>query len=138
MKRATIGDCRIIDFPKILDPRGNLSFIEGNNHVPFEIRRVFYVYDVPGGESRGAHANRDTQQLIVAMSGSFDVVVDDGTKRIKFQLNRAYYGLYIPPMIWRGIENFSSGGVCLVLASTFYNKDEYIREYEDYKRYVTG
>lgn len=136
MKRNTIGDCRIMDLPKIPDPRGNLTFIEGLSHVPFEIKRVFYTYDVPGGESRGAHANRFTDTFIIAMSGSFDVVVDDGDKQIKFQLNRAYYGLYVPKMIWRGIENFSSGAVSLILASTLFDKNEYIRDYEEFKRTV--
>ena len=119
-----------------LDPRGNLTFVENNNHIPFEIKRVFYLYDVPGGESRGAHANVDTKQFVIAMSGSFDVIVDDGRQHKKFSLNRAYYGLYIPNMIWRGIENFSSGGVCLVLASTFYSANEYIRDYEGFKKAV--
>ena len=133
MKKITIEDCRMMDLPKVPDVRGNLTFVENNKHVPFEIKRVFYTYDVPGGESRGEHANINTEQFIVAMSGSFDVVVDDGIRRIKFQLNRAYYGLYIRQMIWRGIENFSSGAVCLVLASTFYSADDYIEDYAIFK-----
>ena len=136
MKPASVQDCKIIDLPKIPDPRGNLTFVEGNNHIPFEIKRVFYTYDVPGGESRAEHANLKTQQLIVAMSGSFDVAVDDGFEKKKFQLNRAYYGLYIPTIIWRGIENFSSGAVCLVLASEKYSADDYIREYVDFVKTV--
>lgn len=130
----SVNECRIIQLPKILDPRGNLTFIENDKHIPFEVKRVFYTYDVPGGESRGEHANKQAKQFIVAMSGSFDVVVDDGRERKKFQLNRAYYGLYIPEMIWRGIENFSSGAVCLVLTSTFYMADDYYRDYEEFKR----
>ena len=133
MKRNTIGDCRIVDLPKILDPRGNLTFLESNKHAPFEIKRVYYIYDVPGGESRGAHAHIDTESVMIAMSGSFDIVVDDGQKRIKFQLNRAYYGLYLPKMIWRGMENFSSGAVCLVVASTFYSVEDYVRDYDKFK-----
>ena len=138
MEEAEMGvsECRLIDLPKIEDPRGNLTFVESGNNIPFEIKRVFYLYDVPGGESRGAHANIHTQQFIIAMSGSFDVVVDDGKGRKMFSLNRAYYGLYVANMIWRGIENFSSGGVCLVLASTFYSADDYIRDYDEFKKKV--
>lgn len=136
MKKTTIGDCRIVNLPKILDPRGNLTFIESNKNIPFDIKRVYYIYDVPGGESRGAHAHNCTESLMIAITGSFDVVVDDGERRIKFQLNRAYYGLYLPKMIWRGMENFSSGSVCLVLASTFYSKDDYIRSYKDFKKRI--
>jgi dTDP-4-dehydrorhamnose 3,5-epimerase-like enzyme len=129
-----VNDCKILDLPKIPDVRGNLTFVENNKHIPFEIKRVFYTYDVPGGESRAEHANIVAQQCIIAMSGSFDVVVDDGKNQKKFQLNRAYYGLYIPGMIWRGIENFSSGAVCLVLTSTPYDAKDYIREYDEFKK----
>ncbi len=131
-----VEQCHIINLQKIPDPRGNLTVVENSKNIPFDIKRVFYLYDVPGGESRGEHANIYTQQFIIAMSGSFDVVVDDGLEKKRFSLNRAYYGLYIPNMIWRGIENFSSGGVCLVLASTFYSADDYIRDYDDYKMKV--
>lgn len=124
--------CRKIDLPKILDPRGNLTFIEGNNHIPFDIKRVFYLYDVPGGEMRAGHSNTISQQFIIAMSGSFDVIVDDGFNKKTFQLNRAYYGLYLPPMVWREIDNFSSGAVCLVLTSTTYSPDDYIRDYDEF------
>ncbi len=134
MSAASVHACKIIDLPKIPDPRGNLTFIEGHKHIPFEIKRVFYTYDVPGGESRAEHANIHTEQLIVAMSGSFDVVVDDGHEKKRFQLNRAYYGLYVSKMIWRGIENFSSGAVCLVLTSATYSADDYIRDYEEFKK----
>jgi uncharacterized RmlC-like cupin family protein len=124
---------RIIDFPIIHEPRGNLSFIEGDVHVPFDIKRVYYLYDVPGGAQRGGHAHKELQQVIIALSGSFDVILDDGRSREKFSLNRSYYGLYLPNMIWRELENFSSGAVCLVLASERYDESEYIREYDAFK-----
>ena len=126
--------CRIIELPKISDPRGNLTFVEGGNHIPFDIRRVFYLYDVPGGADRGGHANKEVHQLLIAMSGSFDVIVDDGTERRRHHLNRSYYGLYIPPMIWRELENFSSGSVCLVLASAVFAESDYYRDYAAFKR----
>lgn len=132
----SVDDCRIIDLPRINDPRGNLTFIEGSRHVPFDIKRVYYLYDVPGGESRGGHAHRDLQQLIVAMSGSFDVVVDDGTTRKTFSLNRSYYGLYIPTMVWRELVNFSSGSVCTVLASNYYEESDYYRDYDEFARHA--
>ena len=122
----------MIDLPKIADPRGNLTFVEGGRNVPFEIKRVFYLYDVPGGESRGGHAHRKCKQFIVAMSGSFDVIVDDGEKRRTFTLNRSYYGLYLPSMIWREMANFSSGSVCMVLASEFYDESDYFREHDEF------
>ena len=112
-----IEQCRIIELPKIADPRGNLSFIEGGRHVPFEIKRVFYLYDVPGGETRAGHALKKTEQFIVAASGSFDVILDGGKERRTIGLNRSWKGIYVPPMIWRELVNFSSAGVCLVLAS---------------------
>lgn len=126
------SESQLIQLPKILDPRGNLTFIEGNNHIPFDIRRVFYLYDVPGGEMRAGHSNRESEQFIVAMSGSFNVIVDTGTERTTFHLNRAYYGLYLPRNVWREIDNFSSGAVCLVLTSTLYSPDEYIRDYDQF------
>jgi len=134
MKDIAATESRIIDLPKIFDPRGNLTFIENSKHTPFDIKRVFYIYDVPGGERRAEHANIETEQLLIAMSGSFDVTVDDGKEKKRFHLNRAYYGLYIPKMIWRGIDNFSSGAVCLVLASTLYAENDYIREYGVFKK----
>jgi dTDP-4-dehydrorhamnose 3,5-epimerase-like enzyme len=127
-----ISDCKIITLPKICDRRGNLSFIEGSIHIPFDIARVYYLYDVPGGSERGGHAHKDLQQLIIAMSGSFDVVLDDGTNKIRYHLNRSYMGLYIPQMIWRELDNFSSGAVCMVLASNKYDETDYHRDYEDY------
>ena len=128
----------LIDLPKVHDPRGNLTFIEGTRHIPFEIKRVFYLYDVPGGETRAGHANKKLEQFIVAMSGSFDIVLDDGHSRKTYALNRSYYGLYIPGMIWREIENFSSGSVCLVLASDFYDAEDYYREYDEFLAAVKG
>ena len=131
-----LDKCKIIDLPKVSDPRGNLSIIEGGIHIPFDIKRVYYLYDVPGGSARAGHGHEELQQVIVAMSGSFDVIVDDGYERKKFHLNRSYYGLYIPKMMWREVENFSSGGVCLVLASTVYDKADYYHEYQDFKTLV--
>ena len=128
----SIDACKVIDLPKISDPRGNLSFIEGGKHIPFEIARVYYIYDVPGGAERGAHGHRELEQLIVAMSGSFDVHLDDGRRVRSFHLNRSYYGLYVPPMMWRRIDNFSSGSVCMVLASLPYDPDDYFRDYEKF------
>jgi hypothetical protein len=128
-----IEGCHIIPFPKIEDPRGNLTFIEGGRHVPFDIKRVFYLYDVPGGAERGGHAHRRLQQVLVAISGSFDVVLDDGSVKQRFHLNRSYYGVYIEPMIWREMDNFSTGSVCLVLASDSYDESDYLREYSDFK-----
>lgn len=126
--------CRIIELPKIVDQRGNLTFIEANRHIPFEPKRVYYLYDVPGGAARGGHAHRDLEQFIVAASGSFTVITDDGTTRKDFYLNRSYYGLYMPTMIWREIDNFSSGSVCLVLASRLYEASDYIRDYGEFKQ----
>ena len=128
----SIGECRVILLPKIADPRGNLTFIEGDRHIPFAIRRVYYLYDVPGGAERGGHAHKALHQLIIAMSGSFDVVLDDGAERKRFHLNRSYAGLYVCPMIWRGLDNFSSGSVCMVLASNRYDEDDYYRDYAEY------
>ncbi len=128
----------MIDFPRIEDPRGNLTFIEGANHVEFDIKRVYYLYDVPGGAERGGHAHRWTHKLMIAMSGSFDVVLDDGHATERFSLNRSYYGLYLPPMTWRHLDNFSSGSVCLVLASEPYSEADYYRDYPTYLNAVHG
>jgi len=133
---CSLKDCRIIELPKIYDARGNLTFIENSRHIPFNIKRVFYLYDVPGGETRGGHAHLDLEQFIIAVSGSFDVILDDGFERKVFSLNRSYYGLYIPSMIWRELENFSSGSVCLVLTSDFYKEEDYILNYDYYKKIV--
>lgn len=125
---------QLLDMPRIHDPRGNLTFIESENHIPFGIARVYYLYDVPGGETRGGHAHKALEQFIIAVSGSFDVVTDDGHERRHWHLNRSYYGVYIPRMVWREIENFSSGSVCLVLASLPYDEADYFREYQDFRR----
>ena len=134
----TRPNIRLLNLPKISDPRGNLSFIEGEHHVPFEIRRVFYLYDVPGGESRAGHALKTCHQFIIAISGAFDVTVDDGRERSRHHLNRSYFGLYLPPLIWREIDNFSSGSVCLVLASEPYQESGYFRKYEEFRAAVEG
>ena len=130
----SIQSCKIIELPKISDPRGNLTFVEGGNHIPFDIKRVYYLYDVPGGAERGAHGHKALQQLIIAMSGSFDVVLDDGREKKTFHMNRSYYGLYVCPMMWRDITNFSSGAVCMVLASDFYDEQDYFRDYNKFKQ----
>ena len=126
---TNVDDCNLIYLPKITARQGNITPVEGVNDIPFNITRVYYLYDVPGGESRGGHAHKELQQLIVSAMGSFDVVIDDGIKKRTVTLNRAYYGLYIPKMIWRELQNFSSGGICLVLASLPYSEEDYIRDY---------
>jgi dTDP-4-dehydrorhamnose 3,5-epimerase-like enzyme len=128
----TIKDCLLIDLPKIADPRGNLTFIEAKRHIPFAVERVYYLYDVPGGAERGGHAHKELHQFIIAMSGSFDVILNDGKQKQRFHLNRSYYGLYVCPMIWRELDNFSSGSVCLVLASNYYAEADYYRDYDQY------
>lgn len=130
---AGLTGCRVVALPRITDPRGNLTFIEGGAHVPFDIARVYYLYDVPGGESRGGHAHRDLEQVIIAASGSLEVVVDDGRHTERFFLNRSYYGLYVPRMVWRELEDFSSGSVCLVLASRPYDEADYFRDYAEFR-----
>lgn len=129
-----LDDCRLLQLPKIEDRRGNLTFIESSRHVPFDIQRVYYLYDVPGGAERGGHAHRNLHQFIVAMSGSFDVKLDDGNRRATFHLNRSYSGLYLCPMIWREIDNFSSASVCMVVASAPYDEADYLRDYEEFAR----
>ena len=127
-----LKDCLLIDLPRINAPDGNLTFIESEQHIPFDIKRVYYLYDVPGGAMRGGHAHKALHQFLIAISGSFDVTLDDGTQKTKYHLNRSYYGLYIPPMIWREIDNFSSGSVCLALASDFFAEADYFRQYSDF------
>lgn len=127
---------RRIDFPKVTDERGNLTYIEQNEHVPFDIKRVYYLYDVPGGESRGGHAHRELEQVIIAANGSFDLVLDDAEDRERVHLNRSYYGIYMPPGVWRELENFSSGSVCLVFASRKYDEDDYIRDYGKFDSWI--
>jgi hypothetical protein len=128
-----IDKCTLYNLPEITDPRGNLTFIESGRHIPFDIRRVYYVYDIPGGSERGGHAHKTLHEFIIALSGSFDVHIDDGHARKTVQMNRSYHGLYLCPMIWREMDNFSSGAVCLVLASDFYDESDY---YRDYNRFI--
>lgn len=134
----SIKDCKLLELPKITDPRGNLTFIEENKHIPYDIKRVFFLYDVPGGENRAGHALKKCNQLLIAASGSFDVTLDDGNEKQTFHLNRSYYGLHIPPLVWREIDNFSSGSVCMVLASEFYNEADYYREYDEFMQAIRG
>ena len=128
----TIKDVKIIELPKFTDPRGNLSFAEQLNHIPFEIKRTYWIYDVPGGEDRGGHAFRANQEVVIALSGAFDVVVDDGSERKTFSLNRSYYGLYLPAGLWRTMENFSTNSFALEFGSVPYNPDDYIRDYDGF------
>ncbi|MFM0556826.1 FdtA/QdtA family cupin domain-containing protein [Paraburkholderia sediminicola] len=127
-----ISDCKLYELPKITDPRGNLTFIESDKHIPFAIQRVFYLYDVPTEESRGAHAHHTLNQLIICLSGSFDVEVDDGKSRTRIHLNRPWKGLHVPPLIWAAEVNFDPGSVALILASDMYKEEDYIRDYDDY------
>ncbi len=131
---GSVDLCRIIDLPKISDPRGNLTFIEGGRHIPFDIRRVYYLYDVPGGSERGGHAHKALHQLVIAMSGSFDILLDDGVQQKRVHLSRSYFGLYVCPMIWRELDNFSSGSVCMVLASNTYDEADYYRDHDEFLR----
>lgn len=128
----SLQHCVIIDLPKVSNQLGNLTFIESNAHLPFPLERVYYLYDVPGGATRGGHAHKALHQLIIAISGSFDVVLDDGFEKARFHLNRSYFGLYICPMVWRELDNFSSGSVCLVLASEAYDESDYFRDYSEF------
>jgi dTDP-4-dehydrorhamnose 3,5-epimerase-like enzyme len=130
--KMSLKDCRIIELPRVNDPRGNLTFIESERHIPFNIKRIFYLYDVPGGATRAGHALKTCHQFLIASSGSFDVIVDDGYKKERHMLNRSYYGLYIPPLLWREIENFSSNSICMVLASEFFAEGDYYREYKKF------
>lgn len=132
---TTLDKIQLINLPKIEDPRGNLSFIEEEKHVPFKIERSYWIYDVPGGQTRGGHAFKEQQELIVALSGSFDVVIDDGTNKQTFSLNRSYYGLYIPAGLWRQMQNFSTNSLALVLSSTPFSENDYIRDYQQFLNY---
>lgn len=127
---------QVIELPRVIDRRGNLSFIEAEQHIPFQIARVYWIYDVPGGQRRGSHAFKSQQEVIIALSGSFDVLLDNGKEKKKYTLNRSYNALYIPKMIWRSLENFSTNALCLVIASEPYNEDDYIRNYKEYKKYL--
>jgi dTDP-4-dehydrorhamnose 3,5-epimerase-like enzyme len=133
MKMTTVDDVRLIELPKFLDARGNLSFVEQNNHIQFEIKRTYWIYDVPGGEARGGHAYRKNEELVIALSGAFDVVIDDGEQKKFFSLNRSYYGLYIPKGLWRTIENFSTNAFALEFGSEHYDESDYIRDYGQFK-----
>lgn len=129
-------ELKIIQLSKFEDPRGNLTFIEEKNQIPFNINRIYWIYDVPGGEVRGGHAYKKNKEFIIALSGSFDVVIKDGSKRKKFSLNRSYYGLYVPEMLWRHLENFSTNALCLILASEKYNEKDYIRNWDEFKNLI--
>jgi uncharacterized RmlC-like cupin family protein len=128
--------CKIYNLPKIKDKRGNLSFIEGENHIPFEIKRVYWIYDVPGGEHRGGHAFREQSEFIVALSGSFDIEIDNGKDIETYRMNRSYYGLFVPKGLWRQMKNFSTNSLALVIASTAFNANDYIRDYKEFKLLV--
>lgn len=133
--KSTLSDIKLINLPKIEDPRGNLSFIEEEKHIPFKIERTYWIYDVPGGQIRGGHAFKKQQELIVALSGSFDVIIDDGNQKQTFSLNRSYNGLFIPSGLWRQMENFSTNSLAMVLSSTQFTEEDYIRDYQDFLRY---
>ena len=128
----TIASCKLIELPKIADPRGMLTFVENSKHIPFDIKRIFYLYDVPTGESRGAHAHKTLQQFLICLSGSFDVAIDDGSSKDVIHLNRPWHGLYIPPMIWAAEINFDPGSICLVLTSNEFDETDYYRNYDDF------
>ena len=132
-----MDNVKLIDLPKIEDSRGNLSFIEGGNHIPFQIKRVYWIYDVPGGQIRGGHAYKKLNELIIALSGSFDVVLDNGTEKETFSLNRSYHGLAVPNLMWRSLENFSTNALCLILASENYSEQDYIRDYDEFVKITT-
>ena len=133
--KATIEDCRMIELPQIGDRSGHITALNNNSEIPFAIKRIFYLYDIPGGESRAAHGHKQLEQFIVAASGSFDLTIDDGINKKTVQLNRPYMGLHVKPGIWRDISNFSSGAICLVLASMLYTEEDYLRDYADFKQY---
>jgi dTDP-4-dehydrorhamnose 3,5-epimerase-like enzyme len=135
---ASSSGCRIVELPKIPDARGNLTFAEGHRHIPFAVKRAYWLYDVPGGQMRGGHAYHQLAEFVISLSGSFDVVVDAGSGPQHFVLNRSYFGLYIPSMIWRHIENFSTNAVALILASRHYEEDDYIRDYDEFVRRARG
>ena len=136
MTSMNLDKCQIYELPRINDPRGNLTFVVANRHIPFDIRRVYYLYDVPGGAKRGGHSHKSLHQFIIAMSGSFDIHLDDGFMKKTIHLNRSYKALYLCPMVWREIDNFSSGAVCMVLASDFYEEEEYYRDYAEFIHYA--
>ncbi len=132
MRKTTVYDCSIIEMPRLKNRAGNISIVENQDNLPFDVKRVFYIYDIPGGEDRGAHAHKECHQFLIAVSGSFEIEMDDGVNKRTVQLNRPYYGLHIPPGIWAAEKGFSSGAICLVLTSQEYRDVDYIREYNDY------
>lgn len=134
----SVHDCKVLELPVIHAPEGNLTFVEGLRHVPFEIARIYYLYDVPGGGARGGHAHRNLRQMLIAMSGSFEVLLDDGEEKAAYTLNRSYNGLLLAPMIWRELVNFSSGSVCMVIASDVYDEDDYFRDYDEFISAANG
>ncbi len=136
MKASTVFDCNILQLPRIYNPAGNITAINNNKEIPFTVERIYYLFDVPGGESRGGHAHRNLQQLIVAASGSFDIILDDGHVKRTIHLSRPYAGLYMPAGIWRELDNFSSGSICLVLASEVFDEADYIRDYKSFTEYI--
>lgn len=138
MNRNTVYDCSVIELPKVSNRAGNITPVHGNINVPFDVKRVFYTYDIPGGEARGAHAHKECHQFLVAASGSFEVVLDDGVNKRTVLLNRPFYGLHIPPGIWAAEQGFSSGAICLVLASEKYDASDYIRDYQEFLKYKNG
>jgi oxalate decarboxylase/phosphoglucose isomerase-like protein (cupin superfamily) len=127
---------KLINLPKIIDERGNLSFIEEQHHIPFKIQRTYWIYDVPGGEIRGSHAFKESEEFIVAISGSFDVILHDGKEEIKYSLNRSYYGIYIPKLVFRRLENFSTNSLALIMVSTFYNENDYVRDFDEFLKLI--
>jgi hypothetical protein len=133
-----MGGVELIELPKILDKRGNLSFFENSNQLPFDIKRTYWIYDVPGGETRGGHAFKESHELIVALSGSFDIVLHDGLKEVKYSLNRSYLGLYVPNLIWRQLENFSTNSLALIVSNISYNEKDYIRNFDEFKKIKNG
>lgn len=135
MKATTVFDCNILQLPRVFNPAGNITAVNNNKEIPFNIERVYYLFDVPGGEARGGHAHKNLQQLIVAASGSFDIIIDDGNVKRTFHLSRPYTGLYMPAGLWRELDNFSSGSICLVLASIQYDEADYIRDYQKFKEW---
>ena len=135
MNKTTVFDCTILQLPRIYNPAGSITAINNQQEIPFDIKRVYYLFDVPGGEARGGHAHRELQQLIVAASGSFDIIINDGNVKRSFHLSRPYIGLYMPAGLWRELDNFSSGSICLVLASTIYEEADYIRDYQTFKEW---
>jgi hypothetical protein len=135
MKTSTVFDCTLVQLPKIHNVAGNITAVNNRTEIPFDIKRVYYVYDVPGGEARGGHAHKELQQFIIAASGSFDIILNDGKVKRSFNLSRPYMGVFVPPGIWRELDNFSSGAICLVLSSHLYSEDDYIRLYDDFIKY---